>query len=76
MPLITSFLNHLSNKTISRKQGPQCVFRYKEDVGYARLWTLHYLTTIQNESGKTQITFRKEKYHNGMVRTNNCEPNK
>jgi hypothetical protein len=46
------------------------------DAQYARIQTFNCLTTIQNESGKTQITFRKEKYHNGMVRTNNCEPNK
>jgi hypothetical protein len=38
--------------------------------------TFNCLATTQNESDKTQITFRKEKDHNGMVRTNHCEPNK
>jgi hypothetical protein len=46
------------------------------DAQYARIQTFNCLTTIQNESGRTQITFREEKYHNGMVRTNHCEPNK
>jgi hypothetical protein len=29
-----------------------------------------------DESGKIQITFRKVKDHNGMVRTNHCELHK
>ncbi len=46
------------------------------DAQYVRMQTFNCLATTQNESDKTQITFRKEKDHNGMVRTNHCEPNK